>query len=1126
MELTRIALNRPVFILMIVLGACLSGYLALKSTRTELNPEVNFGALTVATVYPGAGAEEITEQVTKKIEDSISGIGGLREIFSISQEGMSIVSLNFDIGTNMDNALNDTRAKLDTVIPELPKNIIKPVLNKLDTSSEPVLNLALNSTTLSTSDLREFADDKLKDLLTRIPGVASVYISGGDEREIQVRLSTNKLNAYGISAMDVLSAIQSNNLNMPVGFIDTGEREQSIRIKGEPESLNDIKNIYIFKRDNTSVPPSIVKYKLSDIADVTVGTKDKREITRLNGKESVVVTVQKSREGNAIEISKAIDKLQSKIQKNDGITLVKTLDTSKQVSESIEDLNFALFFGILLVVVIIYMFLHNFRGMLIVAATIPITLLASFIAIKWLGFTINNMSMLALTLAIGVLVDDAIVVLENIYRHLKMGEDPVTAAIKGRSEIGLAAIAITLADVVVFLPVGTMDGVVGQFFRPLGIVFSVVVILSLLVSFTVTPLLASLLYKKGEDLEKPTGKFALWFESKFLALETAYRNTLIKALGNRWNVFIGGFTILGCVITLMIGGFSTDLQSAIMSGLKPCIFMIAVSGIIAFINFRNSTPFTTYLVNGAKFGSWFVIAALIGFGYGQWKGEAVFKFSFFPPNDSGKVSVSIELPQGASLKETEKFANSIEKIVEKHPDVKNVITSVGSGGNNRFGLSSYSTNIANVQALLKPKAALVDKLGLGHIPKADLRYNSDISVAAELTESVGKRAGADVKVSAADMFGIGTPIQLSFQSNNRDLLQKVSQTIYDRLNSGAVEGLVNTTTSYKLGKNELVATPKLAEMANLGASTAQVAQVMRLLYEGNDDSKYRFNGKEYDIRTMLDRSEKNDEETLNRIPVFFDKNRAIYFNNLFNFQMKSSVDKISRRDLMEEIQIKANLLPGFAAGSVQSGINNLLQNENLIPEGVTYKPLGQAELQQKESGFLMSALLTGFLLVYMLLASLYNNLLYPFIIQLSQPQALIGALLALILTDKTLNLVGFIGIIALVGLVGKNAILLVDYTNTLRERGYTKYEALLEAGPTRLRPILMTTLAVVLGMLPVALAIGRGSEFRETIGIVIIGGITLSTILTLIVIPCSYLIFDDLSERIMDRIKKKEGGSD
>jgi HAE1 family hydrophobic/amphiphilic exporter-1 len=404
-----------------------------------------------------------------------------------------------------------------------------------------------------------------------------------------------------------------------------------------------------------------------------------------------------------------------------------------------------------------------------------------------------------------------------------------------------------------------------------------------------------------------------------------------------------------------------------------------------------------------------------------------------------------------------------------------------------------------------------------------MRTKADTAVAADLLEGIGKVPGAKVVVSTGSNVGFGAPIQMSFRSEDRELLQRVVKEIQTRLDQGAIKGVISPDISSREGRPEIRAIPDRVKLADLGVSSADVANVMRVLYEGDENTKFRVFGKEYDIRVMLDLEDRNDPATVSQIPITFVGGNPVFVGQVTQIVPGVGVDKINRRDREEEIQLTANLLPGFAAGTVQGEIDAWLKKENLVPPQVTIKPLGQADVQARESQYLFTALILGFILVYMLLASLYENLLYPFIIQLAQPQAMVGAILALILTDKTLNIVGFIGIITLVGLVGKNAILLVDYANTLRGRGKDREEALLEAGPTRLRPIMMTTLALILGMLPVALAIGRGSEFRETIGITIIGGITLSTVLTLLVIPCSYTIFDDLSNSISRfRNRKKQ----
>lgn len=1141
MGLTKIAITRPVFMLMLMLAAILLGNQARTSMRVEQNPEVNFGVLTISTVYPGAGPEEINTLISRKIEEVCAGVNGIREVTSTSQEGISTVVAQFEIGTNMDNALNETRAKVDAIVNQLPLGIEKPTINKLDTASSPVLYMVAKSDKLSNQEVRDIADDKLKDVFSRVPGVASVSIQGGDVRELQVRLRKDKLLAYGIGIAQVQRAVQAATLNVPSGRVVNGDREYAVRVLGEFKTVDELKNMVLSISDFSNPNAKGKTIRLQDIATIEDSVKERTSYARLNGVDAVVIIVQKTREGNAVEISKAIvgesgkalPTLESiekkkaakqpltvieKIKDQYGIDTVVTLNQATFIEESITDLNFSLFFGIALVGLIVFIFLHDWRGTLIVSIAIPICIMATFIAMKAFGFTINNLSMLALSLAVGVLVDDAIVVLENIYRHLRMGEDPREAAINGRSEIGLAAIAITFADVVVFLPIGFMGGVVGQFFRPLGIGFVITVILSLLVSFTITPMLASRWYRAGEDIEHFDKGFAGWFERMFGKFSNLYQRQLRWALNHRWFVFILGNIALVGVFMLIGGSFMPSIDKAIGMGMGLTITSVVVGVIVFAVNIFRGYVKPQLILYAFLFGLVFPAAAVTGFAWRQWKAESVFKFAFFPPSDGGQVAVSITLPPGSSLEATGRVVERVEKVLEKFPDRKYSLSQVGSAGANQFQTGSVGSQVAVVTVTLNDKKALTDSLMPWSKHEGNLRSRPDSAIAAEMLEAVGRIPGADIKVSTPGAQGFGAPIQMSFRADDRDRLLQVVSSIKSRLASGVIPGLINVDISSKPGKPELRAVPDRIRLADNGLTVADVANTMRALYEGNKDTKFRVAGREYDIRVMMDLEDRNNPNIVSQLPITFSQGRPIFLSEVAGLVPGVGLDKIDRRDRIEEIRLTADLLPGYDAGGIQAQINAWMDKEKVLPEGVTFKPLGQADVQQREMGYMMSALFMGVILVYMLLASLYDNILYPFIIQLAQPQAMVGALLALMISDKALSLVGFIGLIALVGLVGKNAILLVDYTNTLRSRGKDRHNALLEAGPTRLRPIMMTTLALIMGMLPVALAIGRGSEFRETIGITIIGGIILSTLMTLLVIPCSYTIFDDISNWIGKRM--------
>ncbi len=1207
MNLTRTAITRPVFILMLILAAFLGGFISYRSMRVEQNPEVSFGTITVVTSYDGASPDDINELITRPIEDSISGVNGIRDITSTSQEGSSVVVVQFELGIDENVALNDVRSKVDSIVNTLPKDADKPTVTKQDTSAQPVLYLAFASKTLSSRDLRTLMDDKLVDRFAQIPGVASATVQGGDIREIEVQLQRDKLLQYNLGINDVRNAVANASLNAPAGKLVNGPTEYTVRVDAQYTNAQQVADTVLAISDPKAFLSKPRTVRLGDIAKVTDTIQERTSYARLNGKDAIILAIQKTREGNAVDITKAADAQIAAIQKeygDAGLSAIKTLDTAKDITNSLDDLNSTLLFSIVLVGAIVYLFLHDFRGTMIVALAIPSCLFVTFIALKLLGFTINNMTMLSLTLSVGVLVDDAIVVLENVYRHLKLGEDPREAALNGRGEIGLAALAITFADVVVFLPIAFMGGIVGQFFKPLALGYVSAVLASLFISFTLTPLLAARWYKAGEDIEHPKGRFAQWFERGFARLEHAYRRALEWALNHRWFVFTAGNTTLLAIISFIAGSFvpavapkgtpvvpgSFGIPAAIQGGV-PLFGMAIFVGMIVFVcnhlraqnnprlariqiavcaliaavlvvpkiaaspvppilqllivgplatmlvsfvplffftfvkNLVRPISKSRYLLAAVAFGIVFPISSVIGLQYATWKAGPVFKFGFLPDTDPTQVQAAIELPPGSSLEETQKIVTRVEGIFGKDPDVKYVQSNVGSQAAGAQGAANNGSNYAIVQAVLYDKAAPSDRAPWSH-PKEKLRYVSGDTVTARLTKSVGKVAGAKVSVSSVGGFNFGSAIQVSLTGDDRALLTATAQKVRDWLASGKVAGVVNADISSKPGKLELRAEPDRLALADQGVSVADFAGAVRTLYQGDDNTKLRSGGREYAVRVMVDLKDRNNPDLLKSMPIVFKQGEPIYLGGVSRIRQAPGYSKITRNDRAEQIVVTADILPGYANGSVVAQVTQGIARDKLIPEGVSQKPLGQADAQAREGAYLLSAFVIGIVLVYMLLASLYDNLLYPFIIQIAQPQAFVGALLAIVLTDKSVNLIAIIGLVTLVGLVAKNAILVVDYTNTLRDRGRDRHDALVEAGPTRLRPIMMTTTALILGMMPVALALGRGSEFRETIGITIIGGMTLSTILTLLVIPCSYTIFDDLSNLIGARGRRKRAQVD
>ncbi len=1060
MWMTRLALNRPVTIMVFVVAILVLGYYALGKMQVELQPKVDFPVITIITAYPGASPEEVETLISKPIEDAVAGVEGLRQISSTSQFSLSQVALEFYIGTDISQAYIDVQAKVNTAIAQLPDGAERPTILKLDTQSQPTMYISLTGNRPA-YELRDLAENVIKDRLASVPGVAAVSVAGGEKREIQVAVDKQRLNAYGLSINAIVRALQGASLNVPAGRITEGERDYSVRLLGEFKSVDELRNLEIYLQNPRNPMQRGSVIRLKDIAEVRDAVVERTEITRVNGKEDVSLVVQKTSDGNAIEVSEGVKAQIQRLQREyPDLQFTITQDEADSVKESLADLRMALGIAIVLVVLIIYLFLYNVRGAFIVSLAIPTCFFAAFIAMYFFGFTINFMTMLALSLAVGVLVDDAIVVIENIYRHLSLGEEPMEAAYNGRTEIGLAAITITFVDVVVFLPIAFMGGVTGQFFRSFGITVAVTVLFSLIVSFTLTPMLASRLYRRGEALEEPRGFFR-WFDNRLNALKRQYRRALAWSLRHRWLVILTA------------------------NGALVATFVIIIGSAIA--------------------------------------GSPLLPFRFAPSQDQGLIQVTIKMPPDAALAQTDAVAKRIEEAALSIPEVKYVSTRLGRLSAGVFGAGDTGPRFASMQITLHEKKALLDSLMFWVKHDEQLRTRRDIEIAAELRQKIGEIPGAQITVNAVSGFrggGFGAPIQLALVGKDTDTLLETAEKV--RRLIAAIPGIKDPDLSWSAGKPELQVRVDREKATALGVSLAEIAAALRTAYEGDVSVKYREAGQEYDVRVRLREDQRRRLTDLNDLAVAYIQGAPVYLRDVAQITLGEGPTKIERTDRQRRITVTANLLPGYTPGNMRQIIDAKLREANVVPPGVRAQWFGENEVMAREGVYMAQALLLALILVYLLMVALFENWLYPFIIMFSQPQALVGALLALILFRSELNIISMIGIIALVGIVGKNAILLVDYTNTLRQRGLSRDEALLESGETRLRPILMTTLSLVLAMIPIALAVGRGSEFRAPLGIVLLGGLTVSTLLTLIVIPCMYSVMDDLT-RFLGRIIWKRG---
>ena len=1253
MWLTSVSIRRPIFIIMFVLALIVLGWQSRSKMPQELNPKIDFPYVTVLTTYPGAGPNEIETLVSEPIEEAVGSIGNMRNVTSSSQEGVSTVVMEFELGTDLSAAAADVRDKVSAIKGQLPDDIDEPTILKLDIAAEPVMTIGLAGP-LSPKEMRILADDTIKDRLAKIGGVASVNVTGGEEREISVAVDKARMQAYGITLSQILGAVRGSNLNLPAGSIKEGSRDYSIRTVGEFKSADELKDVRINVGGKAGNPDFVVR--LGDVATIQDTVAEPERLSRINGKPSVVLTIQKQSDANTVAVAEGIKEQLHEMEPviPAGVKPIITSDTSKFVEDALHDVNKSLFEGILLVVVIVFLFLHTARATFIVAIAIPTSIMATYMPIQAFGFTLNTMTLLALSLVVGILVDDSIVVLENIERHLRMRKSKEEAAIDGRSEIGLAAITITMVDIVVFVPVAFMGGIVGQFFRQFGVTVATATAFSLLMSFTLTPMLASKWMKtedeKERDDEERERRLAMrnatfkdridavagWLfgglERRFSIVDRNYRGLLEWALHNRFLTLVIGFVSLLVVFAMSSPQPSASDWSSGSIALAPRIFLFAATVFAlaqagkSHAGFRSVRGFVFVLVaalvaiaagalagqspNAPKpdaeamrqnlmtavlfiglFSIFLVVApisrrtkislifwplvAIVGLmGLGslaknlQGPAQVVFPramialmaaglaiaaafidsksrktalgfgaimsflavtiylpfgFSMFPQTDQGDFSVNITTPPGTSLAATDQVVRRVEKILNDLPEFEPVswwvsdrvwykpgtwsdrhketqrgyyVSYVGAASAGFFG-ASIGPQYARVQA------KVVDKT---HRKRAIEDIVDDIAA------KVSHVPGAElITVSASAEHG-SNGITKEVQGQNMDAVIRQAHLLKDVI--AKTPGAVDVDVSYKESKPERRIVVDRLRAAEYGLSTSQIAMASRGAIAGDDTAKLRDGGTEYPIRIRFGESDRQKSSDVENMIIATKDGAPVYLRDVADVVYDFAPSKIDRKNRQRVVYVTANLAKGFEMGNVSQGIEQALKTMEKVP-GVTIDTGGMEKIMYESFGYMFGALGLAILLVYMLMGALFESFLTPFVIMFSLPQAMVGALLAMLITGNIMSIVAMIGIIMLMGLVTKNAILFVDYTNTLRERGRNRHDALLEAGPTRLRPILMTTFAMIGGMTPTALALNQGSEFRAPMAIAVIGGLILSTLLTLIVIPVTYTMVDDIWQWVL-----------
>ncbi|MEZ4773248.1 MAG: efflux RND transporter permease subunit [Bacteroidia bacterium] len=1024
MSLTEISIKRPLLITVVFVVLVLFGFISYSNLNYNLLPKFEANVLSISTIYPGASPREVETNITKPVEDAVSAIEGIDKITSTSQEGFSLVLITLKPGISTITAQRDAERKIGQITSLLPQDIDDPVVNRFNTEELPVLRISATAN-LSPTELYNLLDNQIKPILSNVKGVGTVRLIGGTEREIQVSLDNDKLHAYNFSPAQVSQLIGQANSSYPAGNVQTSGTRLSIQFDARLSRVEELRNLILRENADGS------KVFLRDVASISDGQQEITALNRINGKAGVGVEIVKQADANAVEVSQKVKATLADLKTQfaaQGLNYEIAMDQSTYTLQSangvLEDLTLAVF----IVAAVMLMFLHSLRSSTFVLVALPSAMIPTFILMNVFGFSLNLMTLMALSLVVGILVDDSIVVLENIYRHLEMGKDKQTAALEGRNEIGFTAVAITLVDVVVFVPLALSTGLIGNILREFALVVVFSTLMSLLVAFTLTPMLASR-WGRVEHLRQDSlwGKISLGFERLLDTIKEEYGKILRWSLGHKRYILLG-------ITLLFIGTFA----------LLP--------------------------------------AGFIG-------------TAFVSNSDRGEFNIQLEVAPQSSLYETNQATLQIEKILLAHPEVTTVFTSVGTQSG-VMGGSSSSANLAEISV------KMVDK---------ETRKISQDDFSVVVRDEILKVPGVKATIIPTSITGSSqSPIQIAVKSADTDQLWPIAQKVAEAVRSTAGTDYIQFST--KSPRPQIEIQLDREKVARHGLSVPEVGAAVQLAFRGNDRSKFREEGEEYAINIELDPSDKQDIASVRSLVLRNQQGVVVRLDEIANVYETVGQSVLERTDRLNSIKITASAT-GRPMGDINSEIQAKIDQINM-PAGVGVEMLGQAQQQSDAFGSLGFALLLALVLVYLVMVALYESMVYPFVVMFSIPVALIGALLALALSMQELTIFAIIGLIMLMGLVAKNGILIVDFTNHLKAQGLSLVEALVEAGKERLRPILMTTFAMIAGMLPIALANGAGAEVKNGMAWVVIGGLTSSLLLTLLLVPTMYYLIEKLRIRV------------
>jgi len=1030
MKIAEISIKRPTMIIVLFTILTLGGLFSYTQMGYELIPKFETNVVTISTVYPGASPNEVENSVTKKIEDAVAALENVKKVESKSYESLSVVMVTLNSDANADLALNDAQRKINAIEKDLPDDVDPPSLTKFSLSDLPIITAGVTSDKLTEKDLYDLLDKKIEPVLSRVTGVAQVNLIGGQEREIQVSLDPLKLKGYGLSVPQVQQAILTSNLDFPTGSVKTRENSTIIRLSGKYKSVNELNNLVISSNNGIQV-------RLSEVAFVQDSQKEVEKIARVNQSSAIIVQVVKQSDANAVAVSELMKETIKKVEtdyKKEGLKIQIVNDTSDFTLAAADHVIFDLVLAVVLVAIVMLLFLHSIRNAFIVMVSIPASLIATFIGMYLMGYTLNLMSLLGLSLVVGILVDDAIVVLENIYRHMEMGKSKIRASYDGAKEIGFTVTAITLVIVVVFLPIAMSTGLVSNVISQFCVTVVIATLLSLLSSFTIVPWLSSRFGK----LEHITGKnifekFILWFEkqlTKFTHFISDMLEWCLKSTVRRIGVFIGVFVVLFAVVGVLMGG------------------------------------------------------KYIG-------GE------FFPKTDKGEFLVQMELPKDATIEESNFVTQKAEKFLRGKKEVVDMITTVGQSSEG-FGAAQATAYKSEIDVILNDKSERED--------------NSFIYAAKVKRELEKELVGVKVKTVPVGLIGAEqAPIALVVTGPNLESAMKFAELAKHELEQ--IKGSSEVKLTTEAGNPEINVQVDRDKMAALGLNLQTVGLTMQTAFSGNTDGKFRAGEYEYDINIQYNDFNRSNIDDVRSLIFMNDKGQQIRLDQFATVTQSSGPSFLERRDKTPSVTVQAQSV-GRTTGDIVTDFKNSLQKiDSKKPIGVSYVWGGDEENQSEGFGTLGYALLAAIILVYLVMVALYDSFIYPFVVLFSIPLSLIGVFVVLALTNNSLNIFTILGMIMLIGLVCKNAILLVDFTNHRKEAGETTHNALVQANHARLRPILMTTIAMVFGMIPIALAEGAGAEMNNGLAWVIIGGLVSSLFLTLIIVPVVYSLFDSAIRR-------------